>query len=68
MLIWNLGPHMREKGWTNAHQLAKAANINVATAYNVLAAGALTRIDVPTVERLADAFGVPWWHLFERIP
>lgn len=62
MIYWNVEPHMKRKGWANAHQLALGAKLNVQTAYNVLSREPVERISATLLERLAKSFGLksPW--------
>lgn len=62
MITWNVAARARAKGWTNAYQLAKGANITQPLAARVLAGEPIGRIDVATLEALTRAFGLktPW--------
>jgi transcriptional regulator with XRE-family HTH domain len=63
MIRWNVAERAeRQKGWTNAYQLAKGAGISQPAAARVLAGASLERIEVGTLEKLAAAFGLktPW--------
>jgi DNA-binding Xre family transcriptional regulator len=68
MIRWNLEPHMARKGWTTAYQLAKASGLSQPGAARVLLTDPVGRIDVPTLEALAKAFGVKPWRLLDYEP
>jgi hypothetical protein len=59
MVRWNvrvIRKHMTERGWTNANQLAVGAKLTAPVAARVLASAPLERIEVATLEKLAEAF------------
>lgn len=57
--------HMAKRGWENASQLAREAKLTAPLAARVLAGESLERIEVATLERLAEAFNVKPWTLLE---
>ncbi|MGH9887097.1 MAG: helix-turn-helix domain-containing protein [bacterium] len=68
MIRWNVDvirAHMERHGWENANQLAIGARLTAPVAARVLAGGPLERIEVATLEHLAEAFRVKPWTLLE---
>ena len=65
MKRWNIKPLMDAKGIENASQLAKFARLSPPVAQRVIDGEPLERIEVATLEALADAFGLSkrWWKL-----
>lgn len=63
MIRYRIAKHMARKGWTTAYQLAQGAGITQPAAHRVLASEPLQRIDVATLEALAEAFRVKPWAL-----
>ena len=65
MIRWNVAKQMKERGWSNASQLAAGAGMTKPAAYRVVAGEPLERIDVATLETLAHVFKCSPWSLLE---
>jgi DNA-binding Xre family transcriptional regulator len=66
MITWNLAviaKQMEKRRLANAHQLHEYTGLTVPTAYNVLSGAVLQRIDVATLETLADKLNCSPWRL-----
>lgn len=68
MIKYDLSRQMKRRGWTNANQLAKGADIPPPLAYRVLSGEPLERIEVATLEKLARVFAVKPWTLLVHKP
>lgn len=68
MICWNVTKQMKERGWSNASQLAVGAGMTKPAAYRVVASEPLERIDVATLEKLAHVFKCSPWALLEYKP
>lgn len=66
MIKYDLKRHMKRRGWENANQLAKGADIPPPLAYRVLSGEPLERIEVATLEKLAGVFRVKPWSLLSH--
>jgi DNA-binding Xre family transcriptional regulator len=65
-ILWRVAELAEEKGW-NARRLASEAGVDVKTARNLIH-GRATRVDLETIERVADALGVELGALWKRSP
>jgi DNA-binding Xre family transcriptional regulator len=63
-MTWRVDELAERKGW-NARRLAEKAGVDIKTARNILT-GRATRVDLETIERLADALGVEPGALWRR--
>lgn len=70
MILWNLAPHLKRKGWTSAYQLARGADLTMPLASRLFANDGkrMDRIEVATLEALARAFRVKPWALLKHVP
>lgn len=59
---WNVKSRAEARGWKNAHQFAIGAGLSYPLAARILEGKPLERIDVATLEQLAQVFGLktPW--------
>ena len=60
---WNLAPLMAKKKIANPNQLAERVGLTLPVAYRVCEDRDIERIDVATLDRLAEFFKCPPWHL-----
>lgn len=70
-IFWNvkeIARLMGEHELRTQQQVNEAAGLSRLTMYNILRAGPLTRIDVPTLEALARTFHCSPWALLEYFP
>lgn len=71
MIRWDLDEIARlmdKHGIRNRKHLGELAGLSLPTTYNVTASGPLTRIDVPTLEGLANALKCEPWALLVYEP
>jgi transcriptional regulator with XRE-family HTH domain len=61
-IYWNVKERAATKGWSNAHQLAKAVGLSYPVAWRILQDEPVGRVDAETLEALARAFDLktPW--------
>lgn len=67
-LRWTLEKHMARKGWANAYQLAKGADLPKPTASRLVSGEFVARVDVDTLDTLCRVFRVKPWALLEWTP
>jgi transcriptional regulator with XRE-family HTH domain len=63
-MIWRVNELAQRRGW-GVRRVAERAGVDVKTARNILT-GRATRVDLETIGRLADAFGVDPGALWRR--
>lgn len=59
MVRWSVSERIAKKGWTTPYRLAVETGISEPAAKRVFECAELSRIDLPTLYALADAFKVP---------
>ncbi len=65
MIHWNVAALQKRHGIPNAHQLAAKASLTLPAAYRVWEGKPLKRIDVATLEKLAEHLKCSPWSLLE---
>lgn len=61
MIFWDMEAierGMRRKGIPNRRQLGERAGLSLPTTYAIAKAGRLTRLDIPTLEAIAEVLDV----------